>query len=156
LDVATALPAGDYNLIVYAHNARTGLFSDARTVPVKITSNVLVNIDTPVNNAVVPQTFTLAGWALDFNALEGTGISTIHVYAVPTGGASAFQGVPTFGGARPDVVSFFTIASHFVNCGFGLNITLAPGTYDLVVYPGSAVLQNFAFDRAKTVHITVQ
>jgi hypothetical protein len=117
------------------------------------TSGPQVAIDSPRAGATVGGSFHVGGWALDLGASAGTGIATIHVWATPTGGGpSQFIGVPAFG-PRPDVATKY--GTQFTNAGFGLTVTgLAPGTYDLAVYPWSDALGGFL--DARVVRVVVQ
>jgi hypothetical protein len=113
-----------------------------------------VVIDTPVYQADVAQPFTLAGWAADLNAGDGTGIGTLHAWAYPlTGGAPVFVGAAAYGGARPDVAGVY--GDQFLESGFGLVVSgLVPGNYDLAVFPWSTETADFL--PARTVRLTVR
>jgi hypothetical protein len=109
-------------------------------------------VDTPANGSAVNQTFTVAGWAVDLAAASGTGVSTLHVWAYPSSGAPAiFLGVPTYGGARPDVAAAF--GAQFTNSGYSLTTSLAPGGYQIVAYAWSTVAGTF--NQAYAVNVTV-
>jgi hypothetical protein len=111
-------------------------------------------IDAPYADAGVDQPFHLGGWAVDLDAVNGTGIDTLHVWAYPaTGGDPVFVGVATYGGARPDVATVH--GDRFRNAGFGINVReLKPGTYTLAVYPWSNVSGGFV--PPKVVRVTVR
>jgi sugar lactone lactonase YvrE len=111
-------------------------------------------IDTPrAGNVLSASGFTLAGWAVDLASLDGAGVDTLHVWAYPVGGgAPVFVGVAEPGGKRPDVASLYGAA--FAAAGFTLRGTLAPGTYDLVVYAHSAATH--AFEAAETTRVIVR
>lgn len=96
----------------------------------------------------------LAGWAADLDAPAGTGIETLHVWAYPIdGGAPQFVGVAEHGGARGDVAAIY--GARFLNSGFAIATTgLAPGTYDLAVFPYSTAKRGFG--PARTVRVTVR
>ena len=113
-----------------------------------------VVIDTPVYQADVAQPFTLAGWAADLNAGDGTGIAALHAWAYPlTGGAPVFVGAAAYGGARPDVAGVY--GDQFLESGFGLVVSgLVPGNYDLAVFPWSSETADFL--PARTVRLTVR
>ena len=113
-----------------------------------------VMIDTPRSQMDVGQPFLLAGWALDLDADEGTGVDTLHVWAYPlAGGAPVFVGVASYGGSRPDVGA--TYGEQFNESGFGLIVQgLTPGNYDLAVFPWSTVSGGFA--PAQVVRVTVR
>ena len=103
-----------------------------------------VEIDSPRGAGDVAQPFNVGGWAADLDAAEGTGIDTLHIWAFPAdGGAPIFLGVPTYGGHRPDVAAVH--GDQFGDSGFDLDVRgLAPGTYDLQVFPWSNVTASFA------------
>ena len=98
--------------------------------------------------------FALAGWTFDRAAPTGTGVDTIHVWAFPAaGGSPSFVGVPAYGASRPDVGGYF--GTRFTPSGYNMAISsLAPGTYDLVVFSHSVVTNSF--DAAQVVRVTVQ
>lgn len=99
-------------------------------------------IDTP-RPGPVPSSFTIAGWAVDLAARNGAGIDAVHVWAYPTaGGAPVFLGVAAIGGERPDIAALH--GDQFAGASFSLTTTpMAPGTYDIVVYPHSSVINDF-------------
>jgi DNA-binding beta-propeller fold protein YncE len=129
---------------------------DARTERVRavVGPPIRLAIDTPrAGNVLSPSGFTLAGWAVDLASLDGAGIDTLHVWAYPVGGGPPrFVGVASAGGRRPDVARLYGEA--FTGAGFMLDGTLAPGTYDLVVYAHSAASNAFA--GAETVRVVVR
>jgi len=103
----------------------------------------------PVRNA-----FTIAGWAIDEAAASGTGIDTVHVWAYPVGGTPPiFLGVAEYGDARPDIGALFGV--QFTGSSYSLAVEgLAPGSYDIVVYPHSSVTGDF--HGAQVVRVTVR
>jgi hypothetical protein len=113
-----------------------------------------VEIDTPRAQQQVTQPFLLGGWVADLDAAAGTGIDTVHVWAYPAaGGPPVFLGTPALGGIRPDVAAVH--GDQFRAAGFNLAVqALAPGTYDLAVFPWSNVTNAFA--PPKTVRVTVE
>ena len=113
-----------------------------------------VEIDTPKPQQDMPSTFVLTGWAADLDATSGTGIDALHVWAYPaTGGAPVFLGAVTTGGIRPDVAAVH--GDQFRTAGFAHVVqALAPGAYDIAVFPWSSVTSGFA--PARVVRITVQ
>ena len=63
--------------------------------------------------------FMIGGWAVDLDASEGTGVTTLHAWAYPAaGGAPIFLGATAYGGARPDVAAVH--GDQFKDSGFGL------------------------------------
>ena len=95
----------------------------------------------------------VAGWAADLNSADGTGVDTVHVWAYPIdGSAPIFVGAAEYGGARPNVATVH--GERFLKSGYGLTVQgLAPGTYDLAVFPHSTVTRGFG--PAGVVRVTV-
>lgn len=65
-----------------------------------------VVVETPQNQAIAYQPFTISGWALDYAATANPGIDQVLVWAYPNltsteGGFSV--GAATYGDARPDI-----------------------------------------------------
>ncbi len=111
-------------------------------------------IDTPSADAVVAQPFVVAGWAVDRDAVSGTGIDAVHVWAYPAdGGDPVFVGAASPGGSRPDVATL--LGDRFTDSGYGLTVaSLAPGTYDLAVFAWSTAANRFL--PATVVRVRVQ
>jgi hypothetical protein len=110
-----------------------------------------ISIDSPANTSV-PPSFAVAGWALDLGATSGSGVDTVHVYAVTSGGSSIFLGAATYGNARPDVAA--TFGGQFVNSGFGLSVGgLAPGSYTLRAFARSTVTGGFTIIANKAITV---
>lgn len=118
-------------------------------------SRVHLVINAPRSGAEVTQPFLLGGWALDEAAFAGTGVDAVHVWVYPDAGSGAeprFVGVHTLDGERPDVARAF--GAQFERAGWGLAVNgLAPGTYDVAVFPHGAVTGQFA--PATVVRVTV-
>jgi hypothetical protein len=75
----------------------------------------------------------MAGWAFVETSTAGPGDDAIHAWAYPVGGGSpVFVGAATSRAARPDVAAVF--GGEFLLSGFDFTGTLAPGTYDLVIF----------------------
>jgi hypothetical protein len=147
------LSPGVYRLEITTNEAGGALETTTRTVTV-VQSTPITSVDTPLNNSTVSQTFAVAGWAVDLGAPSGTGVDTIHVWALRNGDGNQaqFVGVPTLGGSRPDVGAVY--GAQFTPSGYNLAATLTPGTYLLVVYTHSTVTNSF--NLVTTVWITVQ
>ncbi len=111
-------------------------------------------VDGPGANSAIPGTFTVSGWALQEASRNDPGISTIHVWALPTNGApGTFLGVATLGDQRPDVAAVF--GGEYVASGYHLNVAgLAPGVYDLIVFVNSST--SHLFNDRRVVRVTVQ
>ena len=113
-----------------------------------------VVIDTPAWQQDVAQPFLLAGWAVDLNAAQGTGVGAVHAWAYPlTGGAPIFLGAAAYGGSRPDVAGVH--GEGFEDSGFGLAVQgLVPGHYDVAVFAWSTEKADFV--PAKVVRLTAR
>ena len=150
----SGLPPGNYQLLVFGWVTASGGFTIVRSVNVTVVASTLLAVDAPVVNSTVGRSFLVGGWSFDPSAPSGTGVDTIHVWAFPTaGGAPVFVGVPAYGAPRPDVGGFF--GSRFTNTGYNLVVSsLAPGTWDLVIFAHSLV--SSSFDAAQVVRVTVQ
>jgi hypothetical protein len=116
-------------------------------------TSVQAAIDTPQAGATAGA-FTIAGWAIDLAATAGTGVDAVHVWAHPVTGASPiFLGAASYGEGRPDIGALF--GAQFTGASFSLPVAgLAPGTYDVVVYPHSTVAGDFR--GAQVVRVTVR
>ena len=145
---------GKYDLVFGPSSGAGAAGGDAVRVRVVVGPAMRAVIDTPQADTVVAPPFTLAGWALDLAANEGTGIDTVHVWAYPTAGTDPiFLGVAAYGDARPDVGVMYGEA--FAGAAYGLTVDLLPpGTYDVVVYPHRA--RTNTFEGAQVVRVVVK
>ena len=150
---AVLTTAGLYEVVVFAHSAVTGTFNQAQAVWVTVTGDPRMALGVPTANALVGQSFAVAGWAIDLAAASGPGTDAIHIWAYPASGPAQFLGDTYVGWDRPDVAAAFG-SSQFRYSGFGRTCTLAPGTYQLVVFARSTV--TWKFNQAYAVWITVQ
>ena len=98
--------------------------------------------------------FIVGGWAFDRSAPSGTGVETVHVWAYNVDGTPAvFLGAAAYGGSRRDVGAAF--GERFTDAGYSLRVVQLPaGTYDIAVFPYSAVTHTFS--NAKVVRIVVR
>ena len=142
------LGAGTYTLTAYAHSAVTGTFTHIRSVTVTVPSPQM-NLDAPASGNV-PSTFIVGGWAIDPAAASGTGVSTVHMWAVSSTGNATFLGA-SYGGDRPDVGNVF--GQRFRYSGFGVVASLPPGSYTIVAYALSTVTNTFS--NARSANVTV-
>ena len=79
-------------------------------------------------------------------------MSAIHVWALPVGGgAPVFVGAASSRVERQDVANLY--GGEFLKSGFDITGTLAPGTYNLVVFARNSV--TLVFDQMRIVRITV-
>jgi hypothetical protein len=113
-------------------------------------------IDLPTARATVGGTFTVAGWALDTVAWQGSGVGAVHVWAqrrdVPAA-SEIFLGTAGLGGARSDVAGVY--GAQFERAGWSLTASgLAPGTYDVTAYFWST--RTGQFEDARTVTVSVR
>ena len=151
------LAPGPYLIAALGRSTVTGTFSAlaTRTVTVVAPQSLpAMALDVPASNASVTGQVLVAGWAFDAGAPSGTGVDTIHVWAVPVdGGAPIFVGVATYGTARPDVGAVF--GSRFTASGFYLVGSLPAGRYTIAAFAWSTVAGGFNNARVAT-NVTVQ
>ena len=99
--------------------------------------------------------FVVTGWAADFSSTFDNGVEVVHVWAYRIdGGASnpVFIGPAIVDGSRPDVAAIY--GERFGRSGYGVTVTgLAPGTYDIAVFPFSTVVRDFTPPRVVRVRI---
>ena len=118
-------------------------------------STPVSNIDLPLPNTTVSTTFSLQGWAIDYNASSGTGVDGVQIVAMPAfgGGGATVLGSATYGSSRPDVASAF--GSQFTSSGFQFTVSgLSPGTYDITAYPHSIATGAGRYVGGTTVRVT--
>lgn len=142
------LGAGTYVLTAYAHSTVTGTFTHNRSITVTVPSP-LMSLDAPASGNV-PSTFLVGGWAIDPAAASGTGVSTVHVWAVSSTGAATFLGA-SYGGDRLDVGNAY--GQRFRYSGFTVVGSLPPGSYTIVAYALSTVTNTFS--NARSANVTV-
>jgi hypothetical protein len=135
-------PAGRRDVTIVLHPKRAA------------TAGAQVVIDLPGPSQTVTRAFSIAGWAADLGAPTGTGIDAIHVWAYPVDGTDpVFLGSAELGVARPDVAAAH--GARVASSGYQLRVQdLAPGTYDLAIFPWVASLNGFA--PAQVVRVTVR
>ena len=124
--------------------------------PAATAAPLQMTIDLPTENLSTTGPVVVAGWALDPDAVAGSGVDTIHVWAYRrdiTDAPPQFMGVAALNVERPDVAQVF--GGQFHGAGFQLvTPQLAPGTYDLVVYAWSH--QTEQFEDARVVRVVVR
>jgi hypothetical protein len=146
--LAGTLPAGTYDLAVFAHSTVTNTFNNSKSVRITVLPPVSIprmSLDMPALNQTVSQTFRVSGWALDLASKTGAGVDAVDVWAFPVSGAGPiFVGSAAIGGFRPDVGSAFGALSYSAG-GFNLNVNggLPRGDYNLVVYARSSLTGTF-------------
>jgi hypothetical protein len=122
-----------------------------------VTGDPRMWIDIPGGGAQV-QPVRIAGWAIDLAAATGSGVDSVHLWAYPNPGSGTpaiFLGVAWYGGDRPDIAAAFG-QDRFRFSGYDLttSVTLAPNTYQLVVFAHSTVTGTF--NQAQTVNIEIR
>jgi hypothetical protein len=147
---------GPYDLVfVTAHDARIPIRVTVHAKASEVAGSMRAHIDLPVTHSTVSGSLTVAGWALDPDAWQGSGVDAVHVWAVRRDVPAAdpeFLGAAQVGVARPDVARAF--GAQFDRAGWHLDaIELQPGTYDVLAYFWSSRTQRF--EDARTVRITV-
>jgi hypothetical protein len=142
------LPAGSYNLVVFAHSTVTGTFNNSKSVRITVLpprSLPRMAIDLPGTSQNISQNFRVAGWALDAASTSGTGVDVVDVWAYPVaGGNPLWVGSASLGTYRPDVAAAFG-ASRYSASGFNLDVSgaLPRGDYNIVVFARSSVIGSF-------------
>jgi hypothetical protein len=146
----TGLGPGDYVLYVFGHSTVTNAFTVMASRVVRVVATTLLSIDTPSpESTIAARAFSVSGWAFDRSSTDGSGVDTLHVYALPdpgSGRAPIFLGAATVGVGRPDVSQAF--GSQFATSGYALQVNadaagLSPGVYDVVVWAHSRVTNTF-------------
>ena len=146
-----SLPAGPYTLAAFAHSTVSGTF-EATMRTVQVLAGGRMNVDAPAAGATLYQPFTISGWAIDAGAPSGTGIDTLHVWAILPSGVPRFVGVATYGTPRPDIGAAF--GSRFTASGFTLQASgLPPGDVTLAIFARSLV--SGTFDQVRTVRVRI-
>jgi hypothetical protein len=150
------LSAGTYDIVAMALSTISGAFDVAHVRRITVQPSIILTVDTPRPNAIVPGSFTIAGWVLDLGSANGSGVDAVHVWAYKnpgSGTAPVFAGSATMNEPRSDVAAIF--GARYATSGYFLAVSgLAPGVYDLVVYPHSSITG--AFQNPSVVRITVQ
>ena len=99
-----------------------------------------------------PSSLRIAGWALEETSTAGPGTDAIHAWAYPIpGGPALFVGAASARVARADVAAVF--GGEFLMSGFDFTGTLAPGSYDLVIFVRNDT--TYLFDLRRVVRITM-
>ena len=138
------LTAGSYRLVAYAHSTVRNAFTAVRTADVTITAGPQLAVDTPANNASVPASFAVNGWAIDLTAPSGTGVNAVHVWAYPVlGGSPLFVGAAQLGITRADVANAF--GARALSSGFTVPATLPlpKGSWVLHIFARSTATGTF-------------
>lgn len=114
------------------------------------------HIDLP-QDATTSGSFSVAGWAIDLAAWNGSGVGAVHVWARRTDQSTAlaqFLGAAEVGLERPDVSRAF--GDSALHAGWSLNPDhpLVPGVYELTAYFWSN--RTGRFEDASTISVTVR
>jgi hypothetical protein len=112
-------------------------------------------IDLPGARATVAGTFTVAGWAIDTGAWQGSGVGAVHVWAQRRDVSSApaiFLGAAAVGGVRSDVAGIY--GAQFDRAGWSVSASgLALGRYDVTAYFWSTRTDRFEDARMTTITV---
>lgn len=137
-------------------DTRSGLVFPRIRVDAALTalSSPLLTIDTPVTGASTFPPFVVNGWAIDRNALNGSGIDAVHLYAYPSaGGSPIFLGTASYGGPRPDIGAAF--GGQFTNSAFSLTVrSLTAGSYSIRAFGHSTVTGTFNITSSVPMTVT--
>jgi hypothetical protein len=156
--VTGAGPGGGPHVRVFDLQAANPLVFDALAFDAAFTGGVFVAAPTGTGRMALDLAapsgggeVRVAGWALREGSTD-SGTDAIHAWAYPVGG-----GDPVFVGAAAARLPRFDVATVFggevLLAGFDFTGTLAPGTYDLVVYARNA--RTLIFDQARVVRVVV-
>ena len=150
--LAATLPSiGTWIVKVKAHSALSGNL-DVKTVTIVAASNPRMAIETPVNNSLTGQPFTISGWGIDLSTAAGTGADTVHVWATPANGGSPVMLGASYGIPRDNVAAAY--GPQFRNSGFSISASgLAPGSYVIVAHLHSTVTGDFTYSQSVTVTV---
>jgi len=126
-------------------------------------------IETPANGTEVASSFVLSGWSVDLASVSGTGVDIVLAWAFPVD-RDASGALPAGSGPDPGATPIWIGAASpgpprselgriygpaFVDAAYRFNIsTLAPGTYDLAVYPRRT--STGQIEGARIVRVTVR
>ena len=147
---------GTYNLVFLSGTTRVPVAVTIVAKPGETTGLMRGWIDLPAARATVAGTFTIAGWAIDTRAWQGSGVGAVHVWAQRRDVAAApeiFLGPAVVGGARPDVAGIY--GDQFDRAGWTVSASgLARGTYDVTAYFWST--RTDRFEDARTTTVTVR
>ena len=139
------LPPGTYDLVVYSRSTIAAAFNNAQAKRITVEAPVSAPamwVDMPSQNQNLSQNIRVAGWAIDTASPTNSGVDAVHVWAYPTDGSAPIPvGAATVGLPRPDVGAAY--GARFTNSGFNLQGTLPIGTYTLVVFARSSVVNAF-------------
>jgi hypothetical protein len=152
----TNLPVGTYDIVVMAWSSVSGGVDVTHVRRVTLRPSVILTVDTPRPSTTEPSSFAIGGWVLDLRSTLGSGIDAVHVYAYKNPGSATppvFLGSATMNVPRSDVAGIF--GARYAASGYFLAVSgLAPGVYDLVLYPHCS--STGAFENPNVVRITVQ
>jgi endonuclease/exonuclease/phosphatase family metal-dependent hydrolase len=113
-----------------------------------------IQVDIPSANAVLPGSFIIGGWMVDFSATRDNGVAFMHVWAYGDNGAPPFFIGEMDRGPRPDVAAAF--GPQFLQSGFSLLVRDLPaGRYLFVMTPWSTLTNGFKYEDAIVLPLTV-
>jgi len=113
-----------------------------------------VQVDIPAANSVLPGSFIIGGWMLDWAARSDAGVAFADVWLYPANGATPFYIGEMDRGPRPDVAAAF--GPQFLQSGFSFLVRdVPPGQYWIVITPWSTLTNGFQYPSAAAVPITI-
>jgi glucose/arabinose dehydrogenase len=140
--------AGELYLVAYGAGR---IYRIVKVVEPDGPSNLQMSVEAPAGGNVT-QPFAVSGWAVDLGSGSGPGVQTVHVWAVPFGGAPAIFLGASYGLARPDLVQSFGL--RFQNAGFSVPVVGLPvGQYSIQAFPFSRITSSFG--PARVVNVTI-
>jgi glucose/arabinose dehydrogenase len=138
---------GELYLVGYSKGEIRRVISEAPA------THVAMALDLPGAGLAV-QPFQIAGWALDTTpGVSGTGIDTVHVWAIPTDASApaVFLGA-AYGAIRTDVAAIY--GAQYQTSGYALTASgLNAGTYQISAFAHSSVTSNFELSTTRTVSV---
>jgi endonuclease/exonuclease/phosphatase family metal-dependent hydrolase len=150
---ADANPSNEVFVFRFARLATAiAVIACASAVPARAAAHI--QVDVPAANAVLPESFIIGGWMLDFAAKSDPGVAFAHVWLYPASGAAPFFVGEVTHGPRPDVAAAF--GSQFLQSGFSFLVrNIPPGQYWIVMTPWSTLTNGFQYGSAAAVPITI-
>lgn len=154
--ISPQLAPGAYLIAAFGRSTVSDGFTVVATRAVTVAgprSQPLMSLDVPAMDAILSGQFLVAGWAIDRGAPAGTGVETVHVWAIPADGSAArFVGVAATGVNRTDVGAIF--GTQFTPSGYAITTSLPPGRYTIAAFAWSTVAG--AFNNVGVANVTVQ
>lgn len=134
------LSPASYVFRARALSSVSGIWGQAVSSAVGVANDPRIFVEAPANNAQVTTPVSVVGAVADLAASSGSGMSAVHVYVRPVGGAAIYAGQAVPNLPRPDLQVHVGNNPQFLNIGFQIsNLPIPVGTYDLLTYANSLV-----------------